>query len=78
MRWCTGAWLLVILLAVPMVMMAHGQSDIPRTEIYGGFSRFSHVIGSNGWIASLSHNPWQHFGLEADFSGHWSPDSHTY
>jgi opacity protein-like surface antigen len=64
---------LFVLLLVPLAAMA--QPDYPAAEVFGGYSYFRanpEGFNLNGWNASLTGNITDWFGIEGDFSGHYS------
>ena len=64
----------LLLLALPAV----GQQDVPKAELFGGYSFASLEAGTglsrpklNGWNGSLTGNVNSWFGVVADFSGQY-------
>lgn len=73
MRKLAGLFLLVLLLAVPAM-----AQDTPKAEFFGGYSYLrvnpgsgSDGINTNGWMASLSGNFNDWFGVTGQFTGHY-------
>ena len=73
MRKYVGLFLLVMLLAVP----AFAQ-DYPKAELFGGYSYLrvnpgsgADGINTNGWMAAVTGNINNWFGITGQFSGHY-------
>jgi len=59
------------MLAIP----AAAQDELPRREIFGGFShQTSEDVGLNGWTAGVGYNFADNFGVEAQASGHYGSE----
>jgi hypothetical protein len=66
----------VVSVVVTLFVVNMAAQEAGKTEIFGGFSHESSKnVGFNGWIASADYNPWSHFGVEGDVSGHYGSQS---
>lgn len=63
-----------LFLLLPAGAMAQ---DVPKAEVFGGYSYFNADRGGNlnGWNASAAVNLNNWFGIAGDFSGHYGSDS---
>jgi opacity protein-like surface antigen len=63
---CAACVALLLLAAAP----AWAQDEVPKVEVFGGYSWAGGDF--HGWGASVTGNVNRWFGLTADFSGHYS------
>jgi opacity protein-like surface antigen len=66
--------LLAVALFLLVPLIAAGQQEYPKAEVFGGYSFFRanpDDMNLNGWNASVTGNLSSWFGVEGDVSGHY-------
>ena len=70
-----NSFLLVTILLLPLLALAQKSDEHPKAEIFGGYSYLgSNVSFPGGWELQGTAYFTRHFGVTADFSGHYSSD----
>ncbi len=65
--------LITIIFLLPLALLAQTSDEHPKAEIFGGYSYLSSDVSfPGGWDAQATGYFTRHFGVTADFSGHYS------
>jgi opacity protein-like surface antigen len=73
MRKC---FLLSLLVFLPVLLVAQSSDEHPKADVFGGYSYLGgNVSFPGGWEVQGTGYFTRHFGVTADFSGHYSSES---